>query len=54
MPSASAARRRTRRPSSSREKATASWAMAWRFTSSVMASASARSDFMNFSRAGVA
>ncbi len=28
--------------------------MAWRFTSSVMAMASARSDFMNFNRAGVA
>ena len=38
----------------SRLKLTASWAMAWRLSSSVMAEASARSDFMNFSRAGVA
>ncbi len=41
-------------PSRSRAKPTLSWAMAWRLISSVMAMASERSDFMNFSRAGVA
>ena len=53
-PAASAGRRNVRRPSMSSEKLTASCAMAWRFSSSAMAVASVRSDFMNFSRAGVA
>ena len=53
-PLLSAGRRSTRRPSMSRAKLTASWAMAWRLISSAMAMASERSDFMNFSRAGVA
>jgi hypothetical protein len=38
----------------SSEKPTLSLAMAWRLSSSVIASDSARSDFMNFRRAGVA